>query len=254
MEIGREPKLTRAFWITLLLLAVPIDDVESLADRQSIIVGHFSALAPGSSFPDPWEPLTFHKIPQKTEYSLVEDAGKTVVKAVSVGSASGMIRKISVDPKAFPLLSWRWKATGIYEKGDVTQKQGDDYPARVYVTFAHDPEKLSVSQKAKYAAARLFYGAYPPHAAINYIWASKAPVGLFTPNPYTDRVIMIVAESGPTHLNTWQEVTRNVYEDYVAAFDQEPPAISGIAVMCDSDNTGESTVSYFGDIFLKAYP
>jgi hypothetical protein len=71
------------------------------------------------------------------------------------------------------------------------------------------------------------------------------------PNPYTDRVIMIVIESGETRLDEWIIEERNVYEDYMKAFGENPPKISGVAIMTDTDNTKESAVAYFGDIVFK---
>ena len=62
---------------------------------------------------------------------------------------------------------------------------------------------------------------------------------------------MIVVESGPAKLNTWITEERNVYEDYKRAFGEEPPMISGVAIMTDTDNTGESAEAYYGDIVLK---
>jgi hypothetical protein len=44
---------------------------------------------------------------------------------------------------------------------------------------------------------------------------------------------------------------RNVYEDYKKAFGEEPSMISGVAIMTDTDNTGESATAYYGDIVFK---
>ena len=76
-------------------------------------------------------------------------------------------------------------------------------------------------------------------------------MGTAVPNPYTEQVHMIVVESGPTKVNAWMTEARNVYEDYKRAFGEEPPMISGIAIMTDTDNTGESAEAYYGDIVLK---
>ena len=44
-----------------------------------------------------------------------------------------------------------------------------------------------------------------------------------------------------------------MYEDYRLAFGEEPPAISGVAIMSDTDNTKERAVAYYGDIvFVRA--
>jgi hypothetical protein len=110
---------------------------------------------------------------------------------------------------------------------------------------------LSFFEKTKYEAIRLLYGEYPPLAAIDYIWESKAPVGTMVPNPYTDRVMMLVVESGSAKLDQWVSEERNVYEDYKKAFKEEPPMISGVAIMTDTDNTGETATAYYGDILFK---
>jgi hypothetical protein len=216
-----------------------------------IEVGKFSAATLGQSLPDDWKPLTFKKIEKHTTYTLVKDDHTVVIRAVAEASASGLTREIKINPQEYPILQWRWKVMNILKKGDVHRKQGDDYPARIYVTFEYDPSQLSFFEKAKYEAIRLLYGEYPPLAAINYIWDSKAPVGTMVPNPYTDRVMMFVVESGPSKLNQWVNEERNVVEDYKKAFGQEPPMISGIAIMTDTDNTGESATAYYGDILFK---
>ena len=92
---------------------------------------------------------------------------------------------------------------------------------------------------------------FPLLGAINYIWESKAPVGTIVPNPYTDRVKMFVVETGSAKVNQWANEERNVYEDYKKAFGEEPPMISGVAIMTDTDNTGESAIAYYGDIIFK---
>ena len=214
-------------------------------------VGKFSNAADGGEFPAGWNPLTFKEIPHHTRYTLVRDAGSVVVKATSEASSSGLVRKIRINPKEYPLIEWRWKVMNIYRKGDVSTKEGDDYPARLYVTFEYNSVNMGLFEKLKYETARLLYGEYPPSGAIAYIWESKIPKGSVVPNPYTDRVRMIVVESGEYRLNQWIHEERNIYEDYKTAFKQEPAFISGVAIMTDSDNTGETATAFYGDIIFK---
>ena len=216
-----------------------------------IEVGKFSVEQVGNGPPTGWKPLTFKKIERHTVYSLVKDGDTVVVKAVAESSASGLVREIKIDPKEYPIVEWRWKVSNVLKKGDVKRKEGDDYPARIYITFEYDPSRLGFFDKAKYEMIRLLYGQYPPIGAINYIWESKAPEGTMVPNPYTDRVIMIVVQSGEAKLNQWVSEERNIYEDYKKAFGQEPPTISGVAIMTDTDNTGESATAYYGDILFR---
>lgn len=243
----------RAFpWAPIVLLmflfiAQPVNAQENLP------LGLFSETAPGTDkLPVGWEPLTFDKIDRHTRYDLVREGGITVVRAQSEASASGMIRRMKIDPRQYPMIQWQWKITTVYKKGDVTQKNGDDYPARIYIAFEYDPEKAGFWEKTKFGAIKALYGEYPPVAAINYIWGSNAPKGTRVANPYTDRVMMFVVESGSSQKDTWITETRNVYQDYKAAFGEEPPLISGVAIMTDTDNTGESAVSYYGDIVFRS--
>jgi len=216
-----------------------------------IEVGKFSSEKAGNALPPDWKPLTFKKIERHTAYELVKDDGKVVIKAVAKASASGLAREIKINPKEYPIIQWRWKVANVLKKGNVKRKEGDDYPARIYITFQYDPSKLSLAEKAKYDAIKVLYGQDPPLGAINYLWESKTPVGTIVPNPYTDRVKMIVVESGAAKLNRWVNEERNLYEDYKKAFGAEPPLISGVAIMTDTDNTGESATAYYGDILFR---
>ena len=234
--------------VVLMLAISPLAQAES--DNQ-LLVGTFSEAQPGKTLPAGWKPLTFEKIPTHTQYELVKDGGEVVVKAVSNQSSSGITREIRIDPKEFPVVEWRWKVANVLKNGNVNEKSGDDYPARLYITFEYDSTKVGFFEKAKYETVKLIYGQYPPIGAINYIWESKSPIGTMVPNPYTDRVNMIVIESGETRLNEWITEERNIFEDYKKAFGEDPPNISGVAIMTDTDNTKERAVAYFGDIVFK---
>ncbi len=239
--------------VMLLSSGVSLGEAQSdVASDASIQVGAFSTAVPGNTLPDGWKPLIFKNIDRYTVYSLVKDQEeeRTVVQAVSEGGASGITREVTIDSKKYPILEWRWKVMNVLRGGDVTKKSGDDYPARMYITFEYDSTQVGIVEKVKYEALRLWFGEYPPLAAINYIWESGAPIGTMVVNPFTDRVMMFVVQSGPEHLNTWVIEQRNVYEDYKKAFGKEPTAISGVAVMTDTDNTKESATAYFGDIIF----
>ena len=213
--------------------------------------GLFSTAMAGDALPHGWQPLTFSRIERQTDYSLVDAAGPVVVKAVSNQSASGLTRVIAVDPAAYPVIQWRWKVNNVLLKGDVSSKAGDDYPARIYISFAFDPERASYLQRLEYKAARLVLGKDVPYRAISYIWGSSSPVGTMIANPYTDRVMMFVVQSGRGKSGQWISEERNVYEDYQQAFGEEPTMISGVAIMTDTDNTEESAVAWYGDIVFR---
>ena len=240
------------FWNIILSLVIFSACTPTTSQAEDMVyAGKFSAANPNDRLPADWEPITFKKIKSQTYYSLVKDGGIPVIKAVSQASASGLMRKMRVDPEKYPIIRWRWKAMNILETGDATKKQGDDYAARIYVTFEHDPEKNDLFGKFMHKLAKLAYGEHAPAAAVNYIWANKAPVGTILQNPYTKLNRMIVVQSGKESLNQWITEERNIFDDYVAAFGEKPPMISGIAIMTDSDNTKESAAAFYGDIFFQ---
>lgn len=217
-------------------------------DPGVVEFGKFSTAPEGAALPPDWQPLTFKKIPRHTTYSLVKDPDRVVVKAASEASSSGLVREMLLDPREYPVVEWRWKVPNQLKKGDVTRKEGDDSPARLYITFVFDPNRVNIFKRALYEGVRLIYGRYPPLGAVAYIWDSRLAVGTLLPNAYTDQVMMFVVESGTDKLNTWLTERRNVYQDYKQAFHAEPPMLSGVAILTDTDNTGEAAIAYYGDI------
>ncbi|NKE70252.1 DUF3047 domain-containing protein [Candidatus Manganitrophus noduliformans] len=204
-----------------------------------------------NDWPEAWRALTFQKVPAHTEYTLLHEEGRPVIRAVSRNAASGLYRPLDRDPKVFSVLSWCWKIDRIISNGDETRKEGDDYAARIYVTFKYDPDRATFWEKAKFGLIKAVYGEYPPKGAINYIWANRLPKGRTIPNAYTDRAQMVAVQSGEEKVGEWLCEERNLYSDYQRLFGEKPPAISGVAVMTDTDNTGEEAVAYYSDIVLR---
>ena len=215
------------------------------------VVDRFSGETEPGGVPKGWKELKFSKIPKRTVYSVEGKDGQFWVKAVSQASASGILKEVGLDPKEYPVLSWRWKVDGLLKSSDPRRKSGDDYPARVYVAFEYDPAKATLWEKAKYGAAKLVYGKYPPKGALNYVWDTRTPKGTELDNPYTDRAKMIIVESGPGSVGKWVSEERNVYQDYKRLFGEEPPRIAFVAMMTDTDNTGESATAYYDDLVFR---
>ncbi len=221
------------------------------AERDDgILVGGFSRETIGG-LPAKWKPLTFPKISHHTNYMLVADDGQVVVRADAKASASGLVTEVRIDPHEYPIIHWRWKIANLLERADLTRKDGDDYPARLYINFRGKRDESSFMDNVEIAIYRKLYGQDPPTAAINYVWDGKAPAGTIAPNAYTARVRMIVARSGADAVGRWVEEERNLLDDYRAAFGEDPPPVVSVAIMTDTDNTGESAVAWYGDISLR---
>jgi len=252
--VTRNGSLNRRWALGLLASGLLFASTASTDDSPAVVeIGRFSTSRPGSPETDGWKPLTFKKIPKPTAYELVLDGGVAVVKATSEAAASGLTKAVNINPAVFPIVHWRWKIQNLLTSSDVTRKSGDDYPARLYITFEYDPAKVSFGKKLKYKAGQVLFGEIPI-AALNYIWDTKTAVGRIVDNAYTDFAKMIVVESGEAKVGGWVEESRNVYEDYKQAFGEEPPMINGVAIMTDTDNTKERAIAYYGDIRFSRSP
>lgn len=232
----------RAFVLLIALFASAIGHSQTRSEKV-FLMENFESL-------QDWEPLIFPKIKKHSVYTISTDTRGSSVRAESSGSASGLKYRKTFNVYAYPNIRWRWKAENVYEKGSVKTREGDDYPIRVYIIFKYDPEKADFFTRLKYGSAKLFQGEYPPHSALNYIWANKTYGQTIFPSPFADDSKMIIKQ-GPSDVGNWHEEKVNLLEDYREAFGEDPPENAGIVIMNDSDNTGESSVSYFD--FIEVY-
>jgi hypothetical protein len=223
------------------------------AQAEELLQGFaFSSARPQAAFPADWREVKLSGVPP-VRYSLMQEQGVTVLRAESNAAMSSLARRIDVDPAHYPRLRWRWKISTLIERSDMRSKSGDDFPARVYVSFQYDISRLSFLQRSRLRIARALHGADVPAAVLCYVWDRLAPRGTIVASPYTDRVRVVVATSGPRAVGEWIEVERNLVDDYRAAFGEAPARVDGIALATDTDNTRSQAVSYFGDIaFLAA--
>ncbi len=134
--------------------------------------------------------------------------------------------------------------SNVFQKGNAKKKSGDDYPIRVYIIFKYNPDTASFVKKIKYGLARKIYGEYPPHSSLNYIWANRSYKENIIQNSYASESKMIILQEGEENAGKWMEEEIDIIEDYHKAFGEDPPSIISLAIMNDSDNTGERAVSY----------
>lgn len=191
-----------------------------------------------------WRPQYFPNIGRHTQYTIVIEGHERYLKAESNASATGLVLSKEFNVYEYPRMRWRWRVDNVYRKGDVHTKAGDDYPMRLYVFFKNDSDQAGPMDLLSHSVEGLMFGEQLPHSSLNYVWANRETPEHFVTSPYTNRVKMILVEKGATRLGRWLEEQVNIVEDYERAFNQKPPKTAGLAIMNDSDNTGESSVSY----------
>jgi hypothetical protein len=215
--------MTAKLLLVALLFSVSITVFSSPVRGDEIAVSRFATDGLKG-----WETKSFKGT---TDYSLVQENGRTVLKAHAKAAASGLSKKIKFNPVTHRYLKWNWKIANTIAQGNEKTKQGDDYAARVYVVFP----------------GRFFW----QMRALNYIWANKLPKGEFVPNAFTSNAMLIAVESGPSKAGQWVSEERDILADFRRVFGEDPPEAGAIAIMTDTDNTGAEATAWYGDITLS---
>jgi hypothetical protein len=233
------------------------DDVIRLLEREQaevIEVAGFSKLRPGDR-PDPWEPWLIVRGNKPTSYRVADVDGVAALEAVGVEGGSGMWRKIRVDPQRNPVMEWRWRlpppAAG---SPPLTVTSRASPIARLSLGFHGDPDKLDFEDRVKLRLAKALTVHGLPYASLLYVWMMNEPVDTVIHSPHTERVRMIVVESGPQRAGQWVTIRRNVLEDYRRAFEEEPGDIVGVGLMTDHGDDGSPRSAVYGDITLRSAP
>lgn len=200
-------------------------DHEDLASERYVEISHF---AQGDL--TQWKEKTFNG---NTDYQLmINEDGKRVLRASSEGSASGLFKEQRIDLQKTPYLNWSWKTNNLYQGLNEKKQSGDDFVARIYIVI--DGGMFVWKTKA-----------------LNYVWSSTFPVDSFWPNPYIDNATMFAVETGESNLGKWLNYKRNVRDDLQRVLGQEVRYIDAIAVMTDSDSSGQKALTYYGDIYFS---
>ncbi len=220
---------------------------------ERVAVARFSQRRAGEALPAHWTPYLILPSKPRTDYRLVETAAGIALEASADRSASGIYRRIRIDPRAHPVLEWRWRVENLIPGADTRFAASEDSPARLMVSFHGNAERLAFGVRSQLRLARALSGQALPYATLMYVWSNSLPVGTVVENPHLERIRMIVVASGADGVGEWRSYRRNVFEDYRRAFGEEPWDIVAVGVMTDADNTRQQARCQYGDItFLRA--
>lgn len=179
---------------------------------------------------DGWEK---HIFSGETHYQVININNQYVLQATSQGTASALVKEVDIDLNKTPYMNWSWKVESILSNVQETQKSGDDYAARVYVVIS---------------GGFFFWQT----RAISYTWASSQPKDSDWPNAFTDKATVVAVESGTDRVGEWAIEKRNILKDVTNLLGIEASRINAVAIMTDTDNSRQSAIAYYGDIFFTA--
>jgi hypothetical protein len=179
--------------------------------------------------PSNWQVKVNHG---KPEYDVCKDGQQGPCLHLRSARASfALQRDVDVDPSQMPFLVWRWKVTQLPAGGDFRHASTDDQAAQVLVAFAD-------------------------RHVVTYLWDTTAPKG--TSAAASDiplvRIFAVVCESGASQANQWLTENRNVAADYERAYGKPAPRVKGLRLQINSQHTGTTAESYFGEVAFRNTP
>ena len=229
------------------------DDVMRRLAREGgavVEVARFSNVVPGAPLA-PWEQWFMRRGNTPTDYRVVQVDGASALLADAREGGSGLARLIRIDPERHPWLEWRWRVEA--EPGtDLKATSGASPLARLSLAFHGDVPKLDFEDRTKLRLAMLLTPKGLPYASLLYVWMLDVAAETVIRSPYTDRVRMIVVESGAQRIGQWVSVRRNVLEDYRRAFGEEAGDIVGVGLMTDPGDDYSRRRGYYGDIIFRS--
>lgn len=122
-------------------------------------------------------------------------------------------------------LRWSWRVTEAPTGSDLATKAADDSPIRVYVIFGNPRFILSGSGRV-----------------LVYSFGNNEPDGYHRPSYSTGRIHVIKVD-GASMRGLWRDHEVDPGADYRKIWNRNPPPITGIGLMQDTDQTGARAVA-----------
>lgn len=172
------------------------------AQNQSLVLENFQAKE-ADGFPSNWEHENQRSQSKgRDAYKVQAENGVNFLAAKDAGQRIKK-KKIDWDPKAFPVLTWRWR---------LQKATADNEPiAAIYASLDTDLMFIPVFTK--------------------YVWSATKPEGTFTEGGMFSGS-EIVVQSGTKDVGQWFEERVNVYEDFKRIHQHEPaPKAWGISII-----------------------
>lgn len=146
------------------------------------------------------------------------------VQAKDAGTIKG--GNIKIDVTKYPQVDFLWAAKSTLRNRNEGLKTENDFAARILIMLVDADGNVG---------------------SLSYAWSSSLPVGTWLTSPFTQARFLVV-RSGPAQSATMEQVTRNLLQDAKDGLGMKAPRVVNIAIMSDTDQTGESTQAWYGRI------
>lgn len=180
----------------------------------------------GGHLPSDWQIKVNHG---KPDISVCTEGSGSCLHLKSFKSSFALEHEVDVKPAETRYLTWRWKVTQLPEGGDFRHAATDDQAAQVLVAFSD-------------------------RRVLSYIWDTTAPKGTAESASAIPlvHIFAVVCESGAAEMNRWIAEARDVAADYEHAYGRPAPLVKGLRLQINSQHTGTSAESYFGEVAFRS--
>ena len=232
-------------WATLVVGCASVDP-----QRTGASSGDVAQPAQARTVDPAWQGWHLHLLPGKrpTHYQLDQHEGRSVVLATSERAVSLFRKNERIDADQLGVLRFSWKVPRLISGADLAQRDKADSPARLVLAFEGDRSNFSMKNSMLSELSLALTGEPMPYATLMYVWSNHEPLNTVLKDPNTDRIRKLVVASGPSQLNQWLHVERDVRADFVQAFGEAPGALLSMGLMTDTDNTQSSARAYYGPV------
>jgi hypothetical protein len=153
------------------------------------------------------------------------------------GQAAWFYRDVEIgSSEAGGTLRWSWRVHEAPAAADLRAKETDDSPIRVYVVFGK--------------VGGLFGGS---GRIIFYSFGNHDPDDYSAPSHVSDR-LHLVRVDGSADRGRWRHHAVDPFADFRRFWGREPPAITAVGVMQDTDQTGALAVAELRRLEWAAVP
>jgi len=201
-QMNRSSRILGGMIAFIGLMAIAFLQGSVLAEGQQLVLEDFQAKE-ADSFPSNWDHESQRSHTKgRDAYKVQSENGVNFLSAKDAGQRIKK-KKIDWDPKAYPVLTWRWRLNKASAEAEPL--------AAIYASLDTDLMFIPVFTK--------------------YIWSATKPEGTLTEGGMFSGS-EIVVQSGTKEVGQWFEEKVNVYEDFKRIHQHEPAAKAwGISII-----------------------
>ena len=200
MDSSMMRRLCRHLSYTLILclvaltsetLWIRIIDAQVAGSATVFLLEDFSK-AEVDGFPQGWHASRSETITRQA-YQIQQDGTQTYLRCKGVDSNVRIFKRMAWDPKAFPIISWRWRLHA--------SPTGTEPFAAVFVSLDQDFFGIPINTK--------------------YLWSPNLSAGTIVEGGLF-RPAQVVLRSGAEKIGEWIDERVNAYEDFTRIHKHEP--------------------------------